>query len=169
MIPISRTGGLLRWLVRVSSRHPGATVAVSLIFAAFGVAYTLHALTFQTTTRALLPQNAGYVVRYAQYARDFGELEDIVVVVEAGSFEGARAYAARLTQELRASPSKFKRIAYRIEPERFEGRQLLYLSTDELVKIRDKIFDHQEFMEGFAGDPSLARLLEGSTRRWRPP
>jgi hopanoid biosynthesis associated RND transporter like protein HpnN len=161
MIPISRTGGLLRWLVRVSSRHPGATVAVSLIFAALGVAYTLHALTFQTTTRALLPQNAGYVVRYAQYARDFGELEDIVVVVEAGSFEGARAYAARLTQELHASPSKFKRIAYRIEPERFEGRQLLYLSTDELVKIRDNIFDHQEFMEGFAGDPSLARLLEG--------
>ena len=29
------------------------------------------------------------------------------------------------------------------------------------MKIRDKIFDHQEFMEGFAGDPSLARLLEG--------
>jgi uncharacterized protein len=161
MITISKTGGLLRWLVRVSSRHPGPTVAVSLIFAALGVAYTLHALTFQTTTRALLPQNAGFVVRYAQYARDFGELEDIVVVVEAGSFEGARAYAARLTQELRASPSKFKRIAYRIEPERFEGRQLLYLSTDELVKIRDNIFDHQEFMEGFAGDPSLARLLEG--------
>ena len=83
------------------------------------------------------------------------------MVVEAGSFEGARAYAARLTQELRASPSKLKRIAYRIDPERFERHQLLYLSTAELVKIRDKIFDHQEFMEGFAGDPSLARLLEG--------
>ena len=161
MIAISRTGGLLRRLVRVSSRHPGLTVAISLLFAALGVAYTLHALTFQTTTRALLPQNAGYVVRYAEYARDFGELEDIVVVVEAGSFERARAYAARLTQELRASPSKFKRIAYRIEPERFEGRQLLYRSAAELVKIRDKIFDHQEFMEGFASDPSLARLLEG--------
>ena len=40
MIPISRTGGLLRWLVRASSRHPGLTVAVALIFAALGVAYT---------------------------------------------------------------------------------------------------------------------------------
>ena len=37
--------------------------------------------------RALLPQNAGCVLRYAQYARDFGEPEDIVMVVEAGSFE----------------------------------------------------------------------------------
>ena len=111
--------------------------------------------------RALLPQNAGYVLRYGEYARDFGELEDIVVVVEAGSFEGARAYASRLTQELRASRVKFHRIAYRIDPMRFEGRQLLYLPAAELREIRDKIFDHQEFMESFAGDPSLARLLEG--------
>jgi uncharacterized protein len=137
------------------------TLLLSLLFAALGVAYTLHALTFETSTRALLPQNAGYVVRYAEYARDFGELQDIVVVVEAGSFEGARDYAVRLTGELRKSPVKFNRIAYRIDPKRFEGRQLLYLSTGELKEIRDKIFDHQELMESFAGDPSLARLLEG--------
>ena len=155
------TGRLLRRLVRASCRRPLLTVGLSLLLAAAGAAYTLHALTFQTATRALLPQNAGYVVRYAEFAKEFGELEDIVVVVEAGSFEGARAYASRLTQELAASPVKFPRVAYRIDPKGFEGRQLLYLSAAKLGEIRDKIFDHQEFMEGFAGDPSLARLLEG--------
>src|SRR5260370_21902296 len=111
MTPISRPGRLLRWLVRVSCRRPGLTVVLSLLFAVLGIAYTLHALTFKTSTRALLPQNAGYVVRYSEYARDFAELEDIVVVVEARSFQSARAYAARLTQELRSSPVKFHRIA----------------------------------------------------------
>ena len=152
---------MLRRLVRASCRRPGLTVLLSLLLAGLGVAYTLHALTFKTSMRALLPQNAAYVLRYAEYARDFGELEDIVVVVEAGSFESARAYASRLTQELRASPVKFHRIAYRIDPMRFEGRQLLYLPAEELREIRDKIFDHQDFMESFASDPSLARLLEG--------
>jgi hopanoid biosynthesis associated RND transporter like protein HpnN len=161
MIAISRTGRVLRRLVRLSCRRPGVTVAISLLLAAAAVAYTAHALTFKTSTRALLPQDAGYVVRYAEYAKEFGELEDIVVVVEAGSFEGARAYAARLTEELKQAPVKFQRVAYRIDPKRFEGRQLLYLTTPELREIRDKIFDHQEFMESFAGDPSLARLLEG--------
>ena len=161
MIAISRTGRVLRRLVRLSCRRPGMTVAISLLLAAAAVAYTAHALTFKTSTRALLPQDAGYVVRYAEYAKEFGELEDIVVVVEAGSFEGARAYAARLTEELKQAPVKFQRVAYRIDPKRFEGRQLLYLTTPELREIRDKIFDHQEFMESFAGDPSLARLLEG--------
>lgn len=161
MIAISRTGRVLRRLVRLSCRRPTVTVAISLVLAAAAIAYTTHALTFKTSTRALLPQDAGYVVRYAEYAKEFGELEDIVVVVEAGSFEGARAYAARLTEELKQAPVKFQRVAYRIDPKRFEGRQLLYLPTPELREIRDKIFDHQEFMESFAGDPSLARLLEG--------
>ena len=100
MIAISRTGRVLRRLVRLSCRRPAVTVAISLLLAAAAVAYTAHALTFKTSTRALLPQDAGYVVRYTEYAKEFGELEDIVVVVEAGSFEGARAYAARLTEEL---------------------------------------------------------------------
>ena len=161
MIAISRTGRVLRRVVRLSCRRPALTVAVALLLAILSVAYTMHALTFKTSTRSLLPQDAGYVVRYGEYAREFGELEDIVVVVEAGSFEGARAYAVRLAEELKESAVPFHRIAYRIDPKRFEGRQLLYLSTDELREIRDKIFDHQEFMESFAGDPSLARLLEG--------
>src|SRR5262247_954603 len=161
MISISLVGRVLRQLVRVTCRRPWLTIACSLLLGFLGVGYALHALTFKTSTRSLLPAHAGYVVRYDEYAAEFGELEDIVVVVEAGSFEGARAYAVRLTDELKQSSVNFHRIAYRIDPKRFEGRQLLYLPTDELREIRDKIFDHQEFMESFAGDPSLARLLEG--------
>src|SRR4029077_17430128 len=141
--------------------RPAVTVGVSLLLAAVAVGYTMQALTFKTSTRSLLPQNAGFVVRYAEYSKEFGELEDIVVVVEAGSFEGARAYAARLTDELESGPVKFHRIAYRIDPKRFEGRQLLYHSTPELREIRQKIFDHHEFMERFACNRSLARMLKG--------
>jgi uncharacterized protein len=162
MITISRTGRLLRRLVRLSCRRPLLTTLLSLVLAVAGVGYTLHALSFKTSGRDLLPRDAGYVVRYNQYAREFGELEDVVIVIEARSFEAAKAYAARLVQELRASPVKFQRVAYRVDPERFEGRQLLYLPTQQLKEIREKVFDHQEFMESFAGDPSLARLIEGA-------
>src|SRR5713101_3330062 len=161
MIVISRTGRLLRRLVRVSCARPVLTVALSIALFLLGIAYTLHALTFKTSGRDVLPQNASYVKRYVEIAKNFGELEDIVVVIEARSLEGAKAFAARLVQELRASPVKFHRIAYRIDPKQFEGRQLLYLTTPELKEIRDKVFDHQEFMESLAGDPSLARLVEG--------
>ncbi|MCI0548555.1 MAG: MMPL family transporter [Candidatus Rokubacteria bacterium] len=160
MIAITRTGRALRRLVRLACRRPLVTIAVSLVLAAVSIAYTLSALTFKTSTLDLLPRDAAYAVRWKEYVREFGELEDIVVVVEGGSFEAARAYAARLVQELRQSPIGFQRIAYRIDPKRFEGRQLLYLPVDELKQIRDTIVDRQEFMEQFAADPSLAQLIE---------
>jgi hopanoid biosynthesis associated RND transporter like protein HpnN len=162
MIAISRTGRLLRRLVRLSCRRPLVTTAISLLLAVAGVTYTLHTLSFGTSGRDLLPRDAGYIVRYNQYARDFGELEDIVIVIEARTFEAAKAYAARLVHELRLSPIKFSRVTYRVDPQRFEGRQLLYLPTEQLKEVRDRIFDYQEFMESFAGDPSLARLVEGA-------
>src|SRR5215831_10679155 len=147
MIVISRTGRALRRLVRVSCLRPRLTVLLAVLFAVVSIAYTLHALTFKTSGRDVLPQNAPYVKRYVEYAKNFGELEDIVVVVEARSFEGAKAYAARLVQELRASPVKFERVSYRIDPKRVEGDQLVYLSADELRVICDRFGDHQEFME----------------------
>ena len=119
MIAISRTGRALQRLVRLSCRHPLLTVVVSLALAAAGIGYTLHALTFKTSGRDVLPQSAGYVRKYVEYAREFGELEDIVVVVEARTFEAAKAYAARLVQELLASPVNFQRVANRIDPKRF--------------------------------------------------
>src|SRR5262245_25584968 len=129
MIAISRTGRLLRRLVRISCARPIVTVVLSVALAAVALLYTLSALTFKTSGRDVLPQNASYVKRYVAIAQEFGELEDFVVVIEARSFEGAKAYAARLVQDLRSSSVKFHRIAYRIDPKQFEGRQLLYLST----------------------------------------
>src|SRR5215471_19850900 len=80
MSSIANTGRLLCWAVRTTYRRPRLTVALAVLLAILGVTYTLLALTFKTSTRSFLPQNAGYVARYAEYARDFGELEDIVVV-----------------------------------------------------------------------------------------
>jgi uncharacterized membrane protein YdfJ with MMPL/SSD domain len=65
----TRTSRFLRFLVEVSCRRPGLTVAISLLLAALDAASTLHALTFRITTRSLLPQGADYVVRYTEYAK----------------------------------------------------------------------------------------------------
>ncbi|MBI4610489.1 MAG: MMPL family transporter [Candidatus Rokubacteria bacterium] len=161
MIAISRTGRLLRRVVRVACERPALTVVLSLALAGGGIAYALSAITFKTSTLHLLPPGQRYATLYRQYADDFGELDDIVVVVQGSTVDESKAYAARLVRELRTSPIRFQRVAYRIDPKRFEGRALLYLSTEELTEIRDKIFDYQEFMEAFAATPTLGQLIEG--------
>jgi hopanoid biosynthesis associated RND transporter like protein HpnN len=157
----SRTGRLLRRLVRVSCRRPALTILVAVALAALSVLYALHALTFATSTRALLPRDRPYIQRYVEYDREFGELDDLAIVVEAPSLPEATVYAGRLVRALKEARVPLNRVAYRIDPRQFEGRALLYLSLDRLTEIRERIFDYQEFMESFAARPTLDQLVDG--------
>jgi hopanoid biosynthesis associated RND transporter like protein HpnN len=157
----SRTGRLLRRLVRLACARPAVTVLVAVVLAGVSVAYALTTLQFATSTRALLPQGQRYIERYNQYERDFGELDDLAIAVQAPSLPEATIYANRLVRELRANRVPLTRVAYRIDPKQFEGRALLYLSTDRLKEIRERVYDYQEFMEKFAERPTLDQLVDG--------
>jgi uncharacterized protein len=161
----ARSGRALRGLVRLACARPLLTVLVSLLMAAAGVGYTLRELTFLTSGRDLLPAGERSVLRYTEYLRDFGDLDDITVVVEARNLATAKAYATRLFNELKKSPDMFRRVTYRVDPKHLTGRALLYLPKDKLAEIRDKIFDYQELMEQFAARPTLDQLIEGINTR----
>ena len=144
----------------IAAARPILTVALSLACALAGVFYSLQELTFMASGRDLLPPGQAYVQRYGEYMSDFGELDEIAVVVEGKNLAVAKAYASRFVRELRKYPDRFKRVTYRIDPKRFEGRGLLYLSPDKLSDIRNKIFDYQSFMEEFAARPTLDQFIE---------
>jgi hopanoid biosynthesis associated RND transporter like protein HpnN len=146
-------------VVRLSTRRPVVTVLVALALAVAGLAYTAHSLGFVSSSLRLLPQHAPYVVTLREYLKDFGELNDIIVAIEAPSPEEAREYAARLAGELHRG-GVGGRITYRVDPAYFEHRALLYLSTRDLTTLRDRLYDYQEFLERYAAQPSLARLLD---------
>jgi hopanoid biosynthesis associated RND transporter like protein HpnN len=161
VVLVSRTGQALRQLVRISTARPALTVLLAVVLAIVAVAYAVTTLHFQTSNLALLPRDEPYIERYRQYDREFGDMDDLVVVVEAPSLAESKVYATRLVRELRASQVPLGRVAYRIDPKQFEGLALLYLSTERLAEIRDRIFDYQEFMEAFAARPTLDQLVDG--------
>ncbi|HEY7365287.1 MAG TPA: MMPL family transporter [Methylomirabilota bacterium] len=156
------TGRALGQLVRAACACPSLTVVLALLLAGASVWYAFTSLGLATSTRALLPRGLPYVERFVEYDQEFGELDDLVIVVEARSLPEATVYATRLVRELRLRQVPLNRIAYRIDPKQFEGRALLYLSREKLAEIRDRIFDYQEFMEAFALRPTLDQLIEGT-------
>ncbi len=151
----------LRRLVHLSCARPWLTVGLALFLALVSVDYTLTSMTFQTSALRLLPAGQPYVEKYRQYAAEFGDLDDLAIVVKAPSLPEATVYAGRLVRELRARRVPLARVAYRIDPKHFEGRGLLYLSREKLEAIRDKILDYQDFVEAFAGRPTLDQLVDG--------
>src|SRR2546429_391084 len=153
------TGASLSRLVRVSIKRPGLTIGICLTLALAGLVVTARHLTFQTSSVELLPPHHIYVQRFKEYLRDFGELNDIVIAIEAPSPSRAEVYADRLATEIKRLPGA-GRVAYRVDPDLFAGQALLYLSTPELDDLADKIRLHRPFIERYAARPTLAELLD---------
>ena len=133
---------------------------MAVVLTVVSMVYSLTTLTFATSTRALMPRTS-YIERYGEYDKEFGDLDDLAIVVEAPSLPEATVYANRLVREVKAAHVPLSRISYRIDPKQFEGRALLYLSVDKLKEIRNRIFDYQDFMEAFAARPTLDQLVDG--------
>jgi hopanoid biosynthesis associated RND transporter like protein HpnN len=162
---LSLTGRILRTVVRLCCAHPTLTVSVAVILAALGTGYAAHSLTLETSKFHLLPFHQRYATLYKDYAEDFGQLEDIVVVVESPAVETSTAYAARLAGILRAGALGTARISYRIDASRLEAQALLYLPLDTLRATLDTVASHEELLADFAATPTLDRLLDGINQR----
>ena len=159
------TARCLSLLVRVCTSRPWVTVVVAVVLAAAALAYAGRTLTFQSSNLRLLPPTAPYVVRYGQYLEDFGELNDIVVAIQAPSPEEARRYVTRLVSELAHGLIDERRLTYRIDPGSLTGRALLYLPVERLTELRNQVIDYQELIEAYAARPTLAQLLHSVDER----
>src|SRR5262245_39415057 len=153
-------GRSLARLVRLSTARPRLTIAVCLVLTLASVLYTARSLTFQTSSVELLPQHLLFVQRFKEHLRDFGELNDIVVAVEAPNLLRAQSYADRLAPQIKALRGA-GRVTYRIDPDLFKGEALLYLSPEKLTSLRDAVLDHRDFIQDYAKRPTLTGLFDG--------
>jgi hopanoid biosynthesis associated RND transporter like protein HpnN len=165
-VSVNLVGRALRGVVGPCCRHPVLTLIAGIGLAVLGAWLTWARLGFETSQLHLLPPGQPYVTRYRDYSKDFGELDEIVIAIRGPSLRDSEAFAARLVTELRAGPIAFHHLAYRLAPDGFEGRALLYLPAAALVDLRERVFDHQTFIESFAAAPGLVSLVEGVNRQF---
>src|SRR5262249_36098118 len=160
-----RAGRALRRLVGSCSRHPFVTLAAAFGLALVSVWAAWARLSFEPSPLHLLPRGQPYVASYRDYSKDFGELDELIIVVRGRSLPDSQAFAARLVADLRKGPVAFNHLAYRVGDDSLQGRALLYLPVSELRELRELLFDHQTFVESFVAAPGLVNLLEATNRQ----
>src|SRR4029453_6214895 len=141
--------------------HPALTVSMAVAFAALGAGYAAHSLTLETSKFHLLPLHQRYATLYKDYAEDFGQLEDIVVVVEGPTVEISAAYAARLAVVLRDGALGGGRVSHQVAPTRLQTHALLYVPLDALRDTLRTVAGQEELLADFAATPTLDRLVAG--------
>jgi len=161
---VSRRARLLERLARATYRHPWLFLAGGLALAAAALAATQSWLTFKTSRDDLISRDQEYVRIYTAYQDEFGDRDDLVIVVDDPDVRRSKAFVRELAPMLEADPEAAREVLYRIDPDAFDGKALMFLSPEELRSMRAKLGEHREVIERVAADPSLATLLRAINR-----
>ncbi len=138
---------LLKLIARFSYNYYRSIILVSILITAISAFFALK-LNLTTEVIDLLPQDSPVVKSFNSAMERYGSMDYLIVVVEdatGGEVENREDFVDALADEFRSLKS-VKYVDYKIDDrirsfyrETFYDYALLYLSADELQKIREKL------------------------------
>jgi uncharacterized protein len=149
-----------RWVGFVD-RHAGAVLAaVAVLTAALGV-FTALVMGVNADPRTLVNPDLPFQVRQHELGRTFHSLADgILLVIDADSPSASGRLADRLGASLATRTDLFAEVDVPGGGPFFARNALLYLTTDQLEDLTDRLSHVQPFLASFARDQSLLGLSD---------
>ena len=133
---------LSRILVRfvdAVSRRPITVLALAVTLAAASVYGFCFRLEYRTSRSDLMSPDKDYQRRWREYLAEFGDEDDMVVVVRGQDRAAMRAAIDDLANRVAKQPALFDRIFARADLTNLKDRALLYLPVDQLHAIRENL------------------------------
>ncbi len=129
----------LAYLVGVICRHPWVVLAVTLLSCAISGIYTWNNLTYLTHRNDLISKKKDYLKRWQQYVEEFGDDDDMIVVVRGGERAKMEKILDEFAAEIAKRPESFERLFYKVDLTSLHPRVLLFLSTDQIRQVQQHI------------------------------
>src|SRR5689334_9681332 len=117
----------LAYLVAVMVRYPRTVLMVSFATAAVS-GYAFYArMDYRTQRSDLMSPDKDYQKRWQSYRAEFGDDDDMVVVVEGSDRARMRAAIDAVAGDIAKQPALFERLFYRVDLRGLRNRALLFL------------------------------------------
>jgi hopanoid biosynthesis associated RND transporter like protein HpnN len=94
---------------------------------------------YRTQRSDLMSPDKDYQQRWQRHVAEFGDDDDIVLIVEGGDPERRRAVIDQLAEDIGHRPELFERLLNRVDLRPLRNRALLFLTTDEIASILDNL------------------------------
>ncbi|GGY01681.1 hypothetical protein GCM10007160_32050 [Litchfieldella qijiaojingensis] len=148
------------WVRLVVSRAGWFTLG-TLLLAGLSLFHAANYLGIDTDTTNMLDPELPFQRAYDRYQQEFPQYEDtLVLVVQSETPETASEAAKRLVQRLGAEKDLIKAVYLPRGGDFFERNGLLFLKTEELTLLVDRLAQAQPLLARLADETSLARLFE---------
>ncbi|MDD2335608.1 MAG: MMPL family transporter [Geobacteraceae bacterium] len=152
-----------RTLFSVIARFPLVLVIFALVLSALSIVYTRNNLEFLTGRDDLMPKNSQFHRDYREYRQEFGDQEDIVVVIESDDPEKAGRFGQELYERLMKKREVFREVFYPNGLPFFQKNGLLFMPYDDLVALRDNLVKAKPILQELSASPSVQTLFTSLT------
>src|SRR5512146_1408005 len=92
--------------------HPRLILGTALLLSALSVVYTREKMEFLTGRDQLMPANTSFNRDYQAYRQEFGDQEEIAVVIESADSARAGRFGERLAERLRGDRQHFREVFF---------------------------------------------------------
>jgi uncharacterized protein len=148
-----------KWIDFAVRRHV-MIIVVAFLATVFALWYTANNLGFNTDTRDMLSSRLDWRQIDLAYEKAFPMyVEDILIVVEADTPDQASDTAQLLYQRLINNGELFDEIFFPAGMEFLQQTSFMYLDTDELHELADRLASIQPFLGQLVRDQSLRGLF----------
>jgi hypothetical protein len=130
---------LLAGLVSGVCHFPRLVLALSLLLAAGSLYAFSHFLEYRTQRNDLISPNKDYQERWRKYLAEFGNDDDIVVVVQGASRQQMQQALEALAARVQQQPDLFDRLFYKVDLRSLQNRALLYLPKEQIQQIQGNL------------------------------
>src|SRR5512140_2657468 len=145
-------------------RFPRLIIIVALLLAVASVVSTKQNMTFLTGRDQLMPANTSFNRDYQAYRQEFGDQEEIVVVIEANDTERAGRFGTRLFEKFSQDRQHFREVFYPFGLEFFKKNGLLLVSLDEVRSLRRNLTLAKPALKELSASPSVETLFTFLTK-----
>ncbi len=143
----------------VVARYPAVIIAVSLVLAAVALIYTWQRMEFLTGRDQLMPATTSFNRDYRAYRAEFGDQEEIAVVIESADSSLAGRFGERLAARLQADRQHFRDVFFPFGLPFFQKNGLLLMPRDELAVFTANLTKAAPTLKALAASPSVQTLF----------
>ena len=152
-------------LFSLASGHPWLVLSLALLLSALSLWFTSQRMEFLTGRDELMPANTAFNRDFQTFRAEFGDMEDIVVVIESADASAAGAFGTRLYQALQKDREQFSDIFYPYALPFFQKNGLLFMSLADIKELHRNLSLAAPVLKDLSREPKVATLFNHLTRR----
>ncbi len=161
---------MLKPLLIGVQRHPAPVLLLCLLLAAISLRITVSQLRIDTDTADMIDASLPFRQNYERFKQAFPErVDNVLVVIDAGTAEAAELARDRLAERLAADPAHFLGVYRPGAGPWFERNALLFPELDELEALSERLITMQPLLGRLSHEPTLARFADTLARALTDP